>query len=108
MLVQTDWDHPGTANTFGWSLKDAKPEEPAWYEEGWRENPELISDIGTKGVAEFEQYEKQCACEHDGTDGTVACDKCGMTASQFICAAGEWLNDNDGAEAEDPGYFDQD
>jgi hypothetical protein len=44
-------------------------------------------------------------CAHDGTDGTVDCKHCGVTAGEFIAAAGEWLRDNDGATADDPGYF---
>jgi hypothetical protein len=44
-------------------------------------------------------------CEHTGTDGTIACPDCGIGAGEFIAAAGEWLADNDGAETDDPGYF---
>ena len=73
VLVQTDWEYPSVARTFGWSI-------PA-------------SEDG---------------CTHDGTDGTVDCRSCGMTASDMIGAAGEWLADNIGADAEDPGYFDCD
>jgi len=35
----------------------------------------------------------------------MKCLSCGRTASDFITAAGDWLRDNAGAEAEDPGYF---
>jgi len=45
-------------------------------------------------------------CEHDDTDGTIDCPRCKATASMFIQSAREWIDDNDGAEAEDPGYFD--
>lgn len=44
-------------------------------------------------------------CRHSGTDGTVVCPECGMTAGAFISAAAEWLDSNDGAMVEDPGYF---
>lgn len=44
-------------------------------------------------------------CSHSGTDGTVPCKDCGLTASDFITAAYDWLSDNEGAKAEDPGYF---
>lgn len=47
---------------------------------------------------------KDETCDHSGTDGTVDCN-CGLTASDFIQAARAWIDDNDGAEAEDPGYF---
>lgn len=51
---------------------------------------------------------KEETCRHSGTDGTVDCPNCGATASEFISAARQWLDDNDGAEADDPGYFDND
>ena len=46
-------------------------------------------------------------CQHDGTDGTVDCHECGVTAGEFISAARDWLDNNDGATAEDPGYFNE-
>lgn len=52
ILIQTDWDLPGVASTFGWP-----------------------------------------------------CPKCDTNASFFIQCAREWLDENDGAQAEDPGYF---
>ena len=73
ILIQTDWDYPGTANTFGWSLREVQ-----------REGGD---------------------CDHSGTDGTVDCHECGVSASDFISAASDWLYDNDGVVAEDPGYF---
>ena len=82
LLVQIDYDFPGLAQTFGW-------------------------DITKVQRAEAEEESQQCEiplCNHEGTDGTVNC-SCGLTASEFIAAAGEWLDDNIGAEAEDPGYF---
>ena len=75
VLVQTDWDYPGVASTFGWSLRDVQQPD--------RDEP----------------------CNHDRIDGTVDCEDCGLTASDFIGAAEEWLSDNDGVEADDPGYF---
>lgn len=83
LLVQIDYDFPGLAQTFGW-------------------------DISKVQRAEMEEESQQCGiplCNHEGTDGTVKC-SCGLTASDFIAAASEWLDDNIGAEAEDPGYFD--
>ena len=73
LLIQTDWDWPGIAATFGWRLAEVQREG--------------------------------CQCEHDGTDGTIACPACGLTAGDFITSAREWLDANDGAIAEDPGYF---
>jgi hypothetical protein len=72
VLLQTDWDYPGVASTFGWDIRDVL------------DNP----------------------CDHNGTDGTVDCE-CGVTASEFIAAARQWLDDNDGAVMDDPGYFDE-
>lgn len=74
VLVQTDWDYPGVASTFGWSMRDVQR--------------------NTAGD-----------CLHDFTDGTVDCADCGLTASDFIAAARLWLDEHDGAQAEDPGYF---
>jgi|ERR1035437_2867227 hypothetical protein len=36
----------------------------------------------------------------------VDCKLCGVTATDFINSAGEYLSNNDGKEADDPGYFD--
>lgn len=43
-------------------------------------------------------------CDHDGTDGTVNC-TCGATVAEFMGAALEFIRDNDGATAPDPGYW---
>ena len=75
ILIQTDWDYPSTAGTFGWSMQSVQ------------------NDGGE--------------CDHNETDGTVDCAVCGVTASRFIEAAREWLEDNDGSTAEDPGYFEE-
>lgn len=75
LLVQTDWDWPGIARTFGWSPSRVK-------------DAELFPE-----------------CEHQGSDGTVDCPTCGLKASRFIEAAREWIDDHDGDETEDPGYF---
>jgi len=78
ILVQTDWDCPGTAQSFGWSLRE----------------------VQTKA-----NQENETPCDHDATDGTVTCRDCGLTAGDFIEAALDWLNDNDGSQADDPGFF---
>lgn len=82
VLVQTDRDWPGIASTFGWS----------------------IVNVQAPGLGYDAEYYRP-ACHHHSTDGTVDCRECGITAGQFIEAAREWLDDHDGAEAEDPGYF---
>lgn len=79
ILIQTDWDYPGTAQTFGWSLTEVQ-------QEGRKDNP----------------------CDHDGTDGTVQCPECRLSPGAFISAAYDWLVENDGVTANDPGYFGDD
>jgi hypothetical protein len=44
-------------------------------------------------------------CKHEGTDGTIRCEGCGKSATAFISEAYDWLLENEGIEAEDPGYF---
>lgn len=74
-LIQTDWDWPGIASTFGWSVSDVQ------------HDPEDCDH-----------------CDH-ATDGTVKCPKCGMPVSLFLKSAREFIDDNDGKTVEDPGYF---
>ena len=76
LLVQTDWDFPGLAESFGWSLRSVQ----------W-------------------PIEDSDHCDHDSTDGTIACPDCGMPVSRFIGAAQEYLDDNNGKIVEDAGYF---
>jgi hypothetical protein len=45
-------------------------------------------------------------CHHESTDGTIDC-SCGVKAIDFINAARQWINENDGAIADDPGYFNE-
>ena len=78
VLVQTDWDYPSVAQAFGWNMRDVQVMNAHYY-----------------GVP----------CSHPETDGTVPCSECGLTQSTFIREAGDWLRDNYGAMAEDPGYF---
>ena len=46
-----------------------------------------------------------CESRHSGTDGTIDCPECNYRAEYFIEEAGEWLHENIGATASDPGYF---
>jgi hypothetical protein len=77
ILVQTDWDAPSVASSFGWNMREV-------------------------------QVQNAGSCNHSHTDGTVDCPDCGIKATTFINAAIEWINDNDGVDADDPGYFDED
>lgn len=80
ILVQTDWDYPGTASTFGWVPKKTPMKGP-----------------GTKGAK---------WCDHDSTDGTIDCPVCGRTAHDFINEAMEYLDAHIGdTVGDDPGYF---
>lgn len=101
LLIQTDWDYPGTASSFGWSLQ-AVQRCPACGSLDCEVNQET-------GVLYCQETDCRVieghVCRHDGTDGTVDCPDCEVTASDFISAAYDWLRDNDGATADDPGYF---
>jgi len=43
-------------------------------------------------------------CDHEGTDGTVDCQKCKLKSTTFIAHARNWLDDCDGRTCENPGY----
>lgn len=75
ILIQTDWEWPGIATTFGWSVSDVPPNTT------------------------------RATCDHDGTDGTIDCPCCGLRAGAFIQAARQFLDRNDGESTVDPGYF---
>jgi hypothetical protein len=83
ILVQTDTDYPGVARTFGWSVAS------------------VTHDIHGRLV----RSTRGAPCDHIGTDGTIPCDACGASAITFIDSAAEFLRDNVGATADDPGYF---
>lgn len=103
VLVQADYDWPGVALSFGWSIREVEPRKPEYYSENWRTDLNLQLEEAPR----FEAYEKQLICDHTGTDGTVACKTCGMSAEVFMSTAREWLDEHDGAEVEDPGYFEE-
>lgn len=70
-LVQTDWDYPAYAQELGWSLVRVQGTANKWRH---------LSRRSIKG------------CQHQSTDGTIACSECGVTASAFISAASEYLS----------------
>lgn len=94
VLVQTDWDYPGVASSFGWDLASVQ-----------RCGHCRSVSSSTDGLCGRCDEELSDPCDHSGTDGTVDCRACGVTAGAFIEAAGEWLGDNNGVTADDPGYF---
>lgn len=117
VLVHTDWDWPGLATTFGWSISQFqnanRDGDFEWFAEcGVFKCEECNTAFYPMELENGEQCQEcsgKCVkfrpCDHRGTDGTVGCNCCKITSSQFIQAAGQWLDDNDGEEAEDPGYF---
>lgn len=66
--IQSDWNYPATARTFGWNIR---------------------------GV-----HSRNCQ-RKDSTDGTVDCASCGRTASEFIQAAGNYLDRNIGKRVQE-------
>lgn len=62
----------------------ATGEESILFQTDW-DFPALARNLGWSGKVERER------CQHRGTDGTVDCPDCGLTASQFIQAASDWL-----------------
>jgi hypothetical protein len=97
-LIQLDYDFPAIANTFGWNIKSVQ-------------KCDRCGGASANHINILVKYCPYCAnnvgymCDHPNTDGTVNCPDCGVTASEFISAARQWIDDNDGATAEDPGYF---
>ncbi len=109
LLIQTDWDYPGTAQSFGWSTRNVQRCPECGRACAVLPLDELPNDKTRMipvyfACPDHDNPTIRPCCEHDGTDGTVDC-ACGVTAADFIAAAYDWLRDNDGATAEDPGYF---
>ena len=98
LLIQTDWDYPGVADSFGWSTR----------------NVQRCDECGGRAVGPNILHCQECdhaseaCCTHNSTDGTVDCPTCGVTVAEFLESAREWLDGHDGATAEDPGYFVED
>jgi len=94
ILIQSDWVFPAVASVFGWSKKQV---QRCLHCDG-------IGEIRPDGNALCcDTWTEEC--DHSHTDGSVDCVDCGVQAEEFIAAASQWLSDNDGATAEDPGYF---
>lgn len=115
LLVQTDWDWPGIASTFGWSIESVQNAKRDGDFDWTAECGIKVCQSCKQAYYPMELENNRCecgarcytftTCDHSGSDGTVDCKECGCKASQFIQAARQWLDDNDGAQAEDPGYF---
>ena len=98
LLIQTDWDYPAVASNLGWAprLIQICPE----CKDALRVDRDCVlaacHACGDRILR---------VCDHDGTDGTVACPDCGIGAGAFIGAAQEFLDDHIGESFDDPGYF---
>lgn len=102
-LVQTYWDYPGVAGSFGWSTRCVQRCLACKHVQTLAAGDQLL---GTLAVLTCEGCgEEFPLCHHSGTDGTVECPECLCPGTVFIGEAGSWLRANDGATAEDPGYF---
>lgn len=101
ILIQNDHEWTAVASFFGWSVSKCQKPAPACYER-WQTG----FDCTLEEHSECQDYEAK-TCEHSGSDGSVDCRQCGMKAGEFIANARQWMDDNDGAQAEDPGYFEQ-
>lgn len=103
ILVQTDWDYPGFASSFGWSVQRVQKCRACG-------KVHVIAPLDNGAIPEFFTCDEfpaaQPCCHHNGTDGTVTCKGCSLVAGDFIAAAGDFLRDNDKLIVDDPGYFD--
>jgi hypothetical protein len=100
--VQTDWDYPGLASSFGWSTQRVQtcPEcgivtAETIYSRGWP-----VEFLCPKCDAV-----RVNQCPHQTTDGTCDCECGAVTATDFITSAADWLDAKDGETVDDPGYF---
>lgn len=74
LLVQCDYDYPATAESLGWNLRRVQV--------GPDRETRVLQRAPNRGHG----------CAHSGTDGTVDCPDCGVNASEFIGAAGAYLD----------------
>ena len=102
VYVQNDWDYPGVAGNFGWSIRSVQRKFACPFD-GERIQYNDCRQFCAELCKQARDRLSWHPCDHSGTDGTVDC-QCGVTAGEFISAAREWL-DHDGATADDPGYF---
>lgn len=88
-LIQTDYDFPRAAEHCGWSITRVQRRE--------------VRELGHAGIERHVETvhlarrprstdRSGVNCWHRGTDGTVDCRECGVTVSEFICYAAEYLD----------------
>jgi len=72
-LYQSDYEWPGLARSLGWNLTRVQR---------------------VRGVTQHlaRRPSRATACAHRGTDGTIDCCDCEVTAGEFIRAAAEYLD----------------
>jgi hypothetical protein len=150
-FVQSDWDYPGLASLFGWSVAHVQADPRTWHfnrfaitmpaeattdcshsgqcdddVEHWSGEIERPDDCTPESLAaELREYGdwgaeeladddanwlrivwiaagnlREDTCKHSGTDGTVDCEECGATVSEFLASAYDWLCEHDGEEAD--------
>ncbi len=69
-LIQVDYDYPSTAGALGWSLERVQ-----------------------KRRGQTVHFARRASgCTHRHTDGTIDCPECGISATDFIGAAGDYLS----------------
>lgn len=127
LLIQSDWDYPGTASSFGWSPCMCQKEHENAKEFDYTSPGYECSNCNvalTPAEAEQRQIDTlwgpdairkplcpHCGeevteiCQHECTDGTVDCKVCGMKTTDFLVNASDWLDAHIGDQVEDPGYF---
>lgn len=54
------------------------------------EYPALAERLGWR-LQDVQQEEDE-PCDHSGTDGTITCQECGLTAGDFIASAMEYID----------------
>lgn len=96
-LVQLDYDFPGVASAFGWTLRAATPAP----------RPEDYDMDDPTDRLNLRIAQRRAACSHAETDGTIACPSCAATPARFIANAIDFLRAGPDP-VEDPGYFDHD
>lgn len=80
----------------GYIVTDVKTGEDVFFQLDW-DFPGLARTFGWVMAGKD--------CEHEMTDGTIRCERCGKTPTEFISEAIDFLDSNTGAVAEDPGYL---
>lgn len=108
-FVQTDWDYPVAARAVGFSLSRVQaaaecqdcgallrwagpcPDCVGGSDPSYPGHRPAVLTLPRRPSRS--QIARHGYCDHSGTDGTVDCPDCGVPASAFIAAAGEYLSE---------------